>query len=372
LNDRSVLIVNAAIDRAGVPFLETPITIEEIESWYKDHIMSTRASSADNVLSQKLASQKPHWPLGQGFMGYHPLTLGFYVSELVKRLDPQHRGVQQFFAQEIAAPLAPIALEREYQQQQQQRTTNRLCFDRRSNQWRSTERFESSSAVSADGKSIEFHIGVPESFDARNISRLFDGSISAEREAIEAQKVQDEQAYNVPSDMRINTSQQYCELEASATYRAFRALRKFSPWHARSFEVPAAIGYTNAAALGFIYSVLLETLTSPSTAPALFDAHALREATTMATMGFDNIMQQPNRAYTRGGFVLDSRHPHAFHHSGTGGSVGWADPSIDVAFAYTTNALAGGLGRLYRREALIAAIYQCAGRVQSIANRCKL
>ena len=35
----------------------------------------------------------------------HGLTLGFYEGELLRRLDPQHRGLGQFFHDEIATPL---------------------------------------------------------------------------------------------------------------------------------------------------------------------------------------------------------------------------------------------------------------------------
>src|SRR4029434_5520182 len=36
---------------------------------------------------------------------YHALTLGFHESELLRRIDPQHRSLGQFFQEEIATPL---------------------------------------------------------------------------------------------------------------------------------------------------------------------------------------------------------------------------------------------------------------------------
>ena len=36
---------------------------------------------------------------------YHALTLGFYEGELLRRIDPRHRSLGQFFHDEIAAPL---------------------------------------------------------------------------------------------------------------------------------------------------------------------------------------------------------------------------------------------------------------------------
>ena len=36
---------------------------------------------------------------------YHAITLGFYEGELLRRVDPRHRSLRQFFRDEIAAPL---------------------------------------------------------------------------------------------------------------------------------------------------------------------------------------------------------------------------------------------------------------------------
>src|SRR5262245_26083475 len=51
-----------------------------------------------------LARQKPAWEPGTR-QAYHALTLGFYESELLRRVDPCHRSLGQFFHDEIATPL---------------------------------------------------------------------------------------------------------------------------------------------------------------------------------------------------------------------------------------------------------------------------
>jgi CubicO group peptidase (beta-lactamase class C family) len=51
-----------------------------------------------------LARQKPAWEPGTR-QAYHALTLGFYEGELLRRIDPQHRSLGQFFQDEIATPL---------------------------------------------------------------------------------------------------------------------------------------------------------------------------------------------------------------------------------------------------------------------------
>jgi len=51
-----------------------------------------------------LARQKPAWPPGTR-QAYHAITLGFYEGELLRRIDPRHRTLGQFFQDEIATPL---------------------------------------------------------------------------------------------------------------------------------------------------------------------------------------------------------------------------------------------------------------------------
>ena len=51
-----------------------------------------------------LARQKPAWEPGTR-QAYHAISLGFYEGELMRRLDPRHRSLGQFFQDEIATPL---------------------------------------------------------------------------------------------------------------------------------------------------------------------------------------------------------------------------------------------------------------------------
>lgn len=55
-------------------------------------------------LALVLARQKPAWEPGSR-QAYHGLTLGFYEGELLRRVDPQHRSLGQFFQDEIASRL---------------------------------------------------------------------------------------------------------------------------------------------------------------------------------------------------------------------------------------------------------------------------
>ncbi len=55
-------------------------------------------------LAEIMARQRPAWEPGER-QAYHAISLGFYESELVRRIDPQHRSLGRFFDEEIAKPL---------------------------------------------------------------------------------------------------------------------------------------------------------------------------------------------------------------------------------------------------------------------------
>jgi CubicO group peptidase (beta-lactamase class C family) len=64
-----------------------------------------RATVADlNRLAVVLERQKPAWEPGTR-QAYHAITLGYYEGELMRRIDPHHRSLGQFFQDEIASPL---------------------------------------------------------------------------------------------------------------------------------------------------------------------------------------------------------------------------------------------------------------------------
>jgi CubicO group peptidase (beta-lactamase class C family) len=55
-------------------------------------------------LAVVLARQQPTWVPGTR-QAYHAITLGYYESELLRRIDPRHRSLGTFFQDEIAGPL---------------------------------------------------------------------------------------------------------------------------------------------------------------------------------------------------------------------------------------------------------------------------
>ena len=52
-------------------------------------------------VSKILAEQKPNWEPGTT-LGYHGWTLVPYIDQLVRRVDPLHRDLSDYFEDEIA------------------------------------------------------------------------------------------------------------------------------------------------------------------------------------------------------------------------------------------------------------------------------
>ena len=69
-----------------------------------DEPLNRRLVADLDRLAVVLARQKPAWGPGAR-QAYHAITLGFYEGELLRRVDPQHRSLGQFFQDEIASPL---------------------------------------------------------------------------------------------------------------------------------------------------------------------------------------------------------------------------------------------------------------------------
>src|ERR1044071_3935026 len=63
------------------------------------------AEQADlDFVREILARQRPEWKPGTQH-GYHAMTVGLYMQELIRHADPQHRSLGHFFDDEIARPL---------------------------------------------------------------------------------------------------------------------------------------------------------------------------------------------------------------------------------------------------------------------------
>jgi CubicO group peptidase (beta-lactamase class C family) len=70
---------------------------------FDEHVDKDIIADLDR-LAVVLARQTPAWPAGSR-QAYHALTLGFFEGELLRRVDPLHRSLGQFFHEAIALPL---------------------------------------------------------------------------------------------------------------------------------------------------------------------------------------------------------------------------------------------------------------------------
>jgi CubicO group peptidase (beta-lactamase class C family) len=90
-NDKGAITVRQILGHeAGLVVLDEKLTLEKLRDF--------------DYVARVLARQRPAWTPGTRH-GYHAMTLGLYMQELIRRVDPAHRTLGQFFHDEIATPL---------------------------------------------------------------------------------------------------------------------------------------------------------------------------------------------------------------------------------------------------------------------------
>lgn len=243
-----------------------------------------------------LARQKPAWKPGER-QAYHAITLGFYESEILRRVDPQHRSLGQFFQDEIATPLG-----------------------------------------------LEFYIRVPE-------------TIPNSKMAVIAQPSFAEMVSGFPFTFVLDTLNPRSNIRRSleGSELAHDDERIFS----RNLEIPSGGGVGTARAIAKAYGVLAnggeelglrdETLRELM-APAI-----------PARQGFFDEVIKGEVAHSLGfmknGAEMHLGGPTSFGTPGAGGSVGFADPESRLGYAYVTNKMGCVLTGDPRDLALRNAVY---------------
>jgi CubicO group peptidase (beta-lactamase class C family) len=247
-------------------------------------------------LAAVLARQKPTWEPGTR-QAYHGITLGYYESELLRRVDPRHRSVGQFFQDEIASPLGLDV----YIRLPEEIANSRL-------------------ATIARPTLIDMLLGFPlrftlEAFNRRsNIVRALRGS-------------------EFPHDeQRV---------------------------YARNFEVPSGGAVGTARAIAHAYSVFatggrelglrpetLELLASPAIPPTRGFYDECLKGEVQFSLGF----MKPSAVWPFGSV-------RSFGSPGSGGSLGFADPEAGIGYAYVTSQMGTSLTGDPRDVALRDALY---------------
>jgi CubicO group peptidase (beta-lactamase class C family) len=248
------------------------------------------------LMTTSLASEEPWWEPGR-VHGYHVNTFGFLAGELVRRVSGQTIGA--FLQREVAGPL-----------------------------------------------DADFHIGLGPEHDERVAEYLFAGESSPiTAEGSEEQQVVDE-------DRRFLLSRVYLNppgLSGIGTVntRAWRAA-----------EIPSANGHATARAVSRIYSAL--ACGGAVDGIRILGSDTIEEAITEASAGTDFVLGRPSR-FGLGFQLTQPERPlgpnlRSFGHFGAGGSLGFADPDVALAFAYTLNR-SGPRWQNPRNRALIDAAY---------------
>jgi len=255
-------------------------------------------------LAVVLARQKPEWEPGTR-QAYHGITLGFYQSELLRRIDPQHRSLGRFFQDEIASPLGLDV----YIRLPEDIPNSRL-------------------ALIARPRTIDMLLGFP-------LSLTLD-VMNPRSRVVRALKGSD-----LPHD-------------AQRVY-------------ARNFEVPSGGGVGTATAIAHAYSVFAtggrelglrkETLDLLA-APAIPPTRGFRDECLKGEVQFSLGFMKPSPGWPFGSAS-------SFGSPGSGGSLGFADPSVGIGYGYVTSQMGtrvtGDPRDLALREALYSAIPTSSG-----------
>lgn len=75
--------------QAGLAYVDGVIEIADINDWTR--------------MSKIFETQAANWTPGE-FRGYHMITFGWIVDQLIRRIDPKKRSMSQFFKEELVAP----------------------------------------------------------------------------------------------------------------------------------------------------------------------------------------------------------------------------------------------------------------------------
>ena len=271
---------------AGLAVIDQPLDLQTV-------------GDADK-LGDVLAAQKPSWTPGTA-RGYHAQSLGWYESQLLRRVDPEGRTIGRYFADEIAGPLG-----------------------------------------------INFYIGLPASVPRDRVATFVGGSRVGM--ALHFREV----PFAVLRRM-INPR--------SMTFKAFtnpRALTKLPDINKPGLleiELPSVNGTGTARALATVYGDLATGGTKLGlTAETVAELERRQPVAPDLIFGVDSAF--------RFGFMKPfpllpfGTSDRAFGHSGSGGSFAYADPDSGVGYAYAMNRNGYGLPTDPREIALRTALEQ--------------
>jgi CubicO group peptidase (beta-lactamase class C family) len=244
--------------------------------WLDEDLSLDQLRDLDGI-ARVLARQKPAWEPGTRH-GYHAMTVGLYMQELVRRADPARRTLGRFFREEVAAPLG-----------------------------------------------LEFFIGLPPEIPARRLATLMPFSTGRALRALPT----------TPRPLLLRVLWPWSLLRKSML-----ALSDVDPNDRRylELEVPAGNGVGTARAIARLYSAFAEGGAELGVGP---ETMARITAEPPSEHAKDVVMGVPSYyslGFLRPGpDALFGSSPRAFGTPGAGGSFAFADPDARLGYAYVMN-----------------------------------
>ena len=234
-------------------------------------------------LAVVLARQKPAYEPGTQQV-YHALTLGYYESELLRRVDPKGRSIGQYFQDEIATPLG-----------------------------------------------LDFYIRLPEEIPNTRLATLRQAKIGVSA------------MLTMPIPLILASMNPRSAIRR-ALVGSLLPLDK-ERVYARNFEVPSGGGVGTARAIAYAYSVfatggkelgLREETLWQLMAPPVAPLHGFRDGALKVEIPFSLGFTKPSQKNPFGS-------PSSFGAPGSGGSFGFADPQAEIGYGYVLNGMGTSL-----------------------------
>ena len=275
---------------AGLVLLDEALTVEKLKDL--------------DYVARVLARQKPSWTPGTRH-GYHTMTLGLYMQELMRRVDPAHRTIGRFFHEEIARPL-----------------------------------------------DLEFYIGLPSDIPDERLAGL--RTLNRWRGLLSLM--------HTPRAVTLKI------ITPGSLLRRSLSLAKLDMRERRSLEieVPAGNGVGTARAIARAYSAFAEGGKELGITPETF---ARIIAPPSVARPRDEVIGLPSYfslGFLRPGpEVAFGSSPRAFGAPGAGGSFAFADPDVHLGYAYVMNKLDFYMADDPREKSLRSAIYRAIARLRA-------
>jgi CubicO group peptidase (beta-lactamase class C family) len=273
--------------RAGLAAVRELLPMEALYDW--------------DAMTTALAAEEPWWEPGSAH-GYHTLTFGWLVGEVVRRIDGRSLGT--YCREEIAQPLG-----------------------------------------------LDLHIGLPDAEHAR-VGELSDL----------ATVPMDELPPDAISFGRIILADPEGIAARSFLNPPSTALGPNTPQWRRA-EIPGANGHSGARDLARVYGALARG--GDLDGAHVLDRASIERLRTEQSHGPDGVLQVTTR-FGLGVMLTQDRagarfgpNPSSFGHPGAGGALGFADPEAGIGFGYTPNRLGPHIVVDPRATALIDALYAC-------------